>query len=121
MMSTQCLKLGSKQEKSAKFCPIERLYAKPIPPQLELTLATIPHADSEHANKALHCRVDSVGCESLQHHFGIGMSAKFDTARFEFGTQFLEIVDLAIVRNDDATVRGAHRWRTGRRWFEQGG
>ena len=58
---------------------------------------------------------NAVGRESLQHHFGIGVSPKFDAARFEFGAQLLEIVDLAVVSDDKAAIGGNHRLMAGRR------
>src|SRR4029079_11749828 len=48
------------------------------------------------------------------------MSAKFDAARFEFGAQLPEIVDLAVVRDYEAAVGRYHRLMAGRGKVEDG-
>ena len=58
---------------------------------------------------------DAVGRKGLQHHFGVGMPPKFDSARFEFGPQVLEIIDFTVVCDDKAAVGGDHRLMTGGR------
>ena len=75
------LKFGAEQEKSAELGPIQRLDAESIAHQRQRAFAAIPHADSEHADEPLHCRVDAVSGKGLQHHLGIGMAAKPNATR----------------------------------------
>ena len=114
-MGTQGFKFGSEKEKPAKFRPIQGFYAKSVAYQRQRPVSAIPHADAEHTNEALdRCR-NAVGSESLQHHLGVGMSAKPDSARFKLRAKLLEIVNLTIECDDEAAVIGDHRLMAGGR------
>src|SRR5262249_30393950 len=99
----------SKQEESAGFHPIQRLDAEAIAHKCQGAVAPIPRADREHSDETLDGRLDTIGREGLKHHFRIGTTTKFDSARFKLGTKLLEIIDFAIVWDDEAAVRRDHR------------
>ena len=71
---------------------------------MSVRVLAVPDTDGEHADEALYRCLDAEGGERLQHHFGVGMAAKADAACFEFGAQFLEIVNFAIVRDDHPAI-----------------
>ena len=50
---------------------------------------------------------------ALQDHFGIAMAAKLCAARFKLGSNFEEVIDLAVEHNPASTICGTHRLVTG--------
>ncbi len=119
-MGTQRLQLGAEQEQPAELCPVQRLDAEPIANERQRAVAAVPHRDREHADQPLDRRLDAERGEGFQHHLGVGMAAKANAARLEFGAQLVVIVDLAVVDDDEAAVGGDHRLVAGRREIDNG-
>ena len=119
-MRTKGFEFGPEQKKIAEFRPIQRLDAEPVAHKRQRALAPIPKANGKHADETFRRCFNTVSRKSLQHHFGVRVTAKLDAARFEFGTHLLEIVDFAIVRNDEAAVGGDHWLVAGGREIDNG-
>src|SRR5262249_23320563 len=104
---------GSEQEEFAELRPVQWLNSEAITHQCERTVAPVPHANSEHADEALHCRVDPVEGKCLEHDLGIGTAAKPNATRLTLAAQFVEIIDCAVVRDDQLSIRRDHRLMAG--------
>ena len=84
--------------------------------EMKAALYAVPHGDGEHAVEALHRRFDAPRLERREHDLRVGMSAVL--ARRQRAAQLLEVVDLAVER-DDETLR-LHRLMSGRREVDDG-
>ncbi len=114
----QRLEFGAEQQHAAAPAPVQRLDAEPIANQPQRRLGTIPQRDGEHADEPRHRALRPKFPECRQHHLGIRAAAKPVAKPREFVAQLGEIIDLAVVGDDIASVRGMHRLMPERRQID---
>ena len=117
-MRAQRLELGAEQEQLAELGPVERLDAEPVAHQRQRALAAVPQRDREHADQPVQRRLDAERGESLpaspRCRNGRGTRRRARQRR----PQFLVVVDLAVVDDDEAAVGRDHRLMAGRRQID---
>jgi hypothetical protein len=86
----------------------QRLDAQPVARGEELAFPAVPDREGEDAIQAPH-HVAAPGRVAAQDDFGVRARREARAARLELAAQRLEIVDLAVVDDDEAPVLVRHR------------
>ena len=86
---------------------VERLDAKDIAGAKELVLLLVPDDEGVHTTQAIEYGLAPLFV-AVQEALGVGAAVELIALGLELGTEFLEVVDLAVEDNDDATVLVGH-------------
>ena len=103
----QRLQLGSPQQPLRTLRIVDRLLAESVADQRQQTLLPIPERDGEHANQSPKRVFNAPPSKTFEHHLRVGRAAPCHAR--QFGAQLAVVVDLAVVGDDEAAVRGHHR------------
>jgi hypothetical protein len=106
-MGEHRLDLRAEQEGPVAAGPVERLDAEAVPGQQQLAPLGVPERDREHPVQALERPLPPLR-EGAQHDLGVGARAEAVAGRLQLGAQLAEVVDLAVVGEDQAPVLGRH-------------
>ena len=83
---------------------VERLLAGAIAGEVELLLAVVVEREREHPRAAAQDAVEPPALVALDQDLGVGQSREFMAQLFEFVSDLLEIVNLAVEDEPDVPV-----------------
>ncbi len=86
----------------------ERLFAEAVARHEEVLAARVPDRKREHPAQALDAALAPMLVRAQQ-HLGVGIEREAAAERLELASQLAKVVDLAVERQDQAGVVGAHR------------
>ncbi len=111
-MRQQCLDFGTEQQGPATEGQVYRLDAVAVAGEEKLAAPAVPDRQGEHAVEAGQRLLTPFGiCGS--DHLGVGLRAEAVPGPLELGAQLAEVVDLAVVGDDEAVFAGGHRLAPG--------
>ena len=115
-MRHQRAQFRAEQQRAVLNGPVERLHADAVAHQMQHALAPVEHREGEHADEALRPRPSTPHCMKAASITSVSeVPRKEWPSAGELRAQVLEVVDLAVVGDDEAAVGGMHRLRAGRR------
>src|SRR5215475_10224231 len=88
--------------------PVERLHPKRVTREVDAVLSLVDNSKGELATEAVHCAFSPLE-EGLQDHFSVTVTSHHMAESGELRPECPEVVDLAVVANRPAAVRGAPR------------
>jgi len=92
----QGLELRGERPLAALPAEVEGLYPDAVAGQVDGALPCIPERQGEHAGEAGQRRGQAPGLDRLQHHLGVGVTAKRHPGACQLAAQFTIVVDLAV-------------------------
>ncbi len=98
----------------------QRFYAEPIAHEIQRFRSVVPQCECEHAAQARDERVDTECSVPVHEHFSVGLAHECEATRFEFGAQFMEVVDGAVENHRNLPVGRKHRLPAGFAQVEDG-
>ena len=108
------LRLGREGNPAVALRVADRLDPEPVAREDERALACVPEAERPHPVEALE-RVLAPRGIRVQDDLGVGVRAEARAARLELAPELDVVVDLAVVREPEASLRKAHRLVAGGR------
>src|SRR6266550_8888933 len=109
--------LRPEEQRRAADAIVQRLDAVPVARDEKSVGAIVPDGEREHAVEAVNAFCSPrVICG--EHDFGISSRTEGVAGSFELHAQILEIVDLAVVSDDERAVVGLHRLMAERRQID---
>src|SRR5438552_541831 len=87
---------------------IERLLAHAVADEMQASMLTVPESEGEHAVEARDRLADAPLVHRGQQHLGVGVAAETMPEALQLLTQILEVVQLAVVGDDEALGRRRH-------------
>jgi hypothetical protein len=114
------LQFGGEHERFAHPAVVERLFTETVATEMQNTLLLVPHREGEHAIEAFCGFHYAPLAKRSEHDLRVGVTTPVVAEWFEFGTEVLEVVHLAVEHDDETSVRAGHRLMTERREVEDG-
>ena len=110
-MHQQRFQLGREREAAIREPRVvERFLAEPVARYEERLPVAVPEREHEHAGEALDTALAPL-LPGMHDHFGVRMRAEAMAARLQFLRQSLEVVDLAVERDEHGVIFVAERLR----------
>ena len=103
---TQGLQFGSECENPSNPAVVERLLAKTVTQQVELSVPPVPEGSSEHPLAGIERPIDSPALDCRQQHLSVGAASEEHPGAFQSPPDLGMVVDLSVV--------GQHPPATGR-------
>ena len=107
-MGAKRAQLGSEAQHPCGPAVVQRLDARAIAREQQAAGRAVPERECEHSVQTREC-IDAPGAVGLQHDLRIAVGTEGEPELFELGAQLAEVVDLAVVRDDERLVIGDHR------------
>jgi len=105
----QRLELRTEEERPARPAVVHRLLAEAVARQMQASLVAVPQRQGEHTGAAHQGVVQSPPLHRGEQDLGVRRPPEAMPAALELGAQLGEVVDLAVVGEHVAAIRGFHR------------
>src|SRR5262249_43376626 len=107
-VTSQRFDLGGEGKAALELGNVQGLDAVAVANECQSLLEAVPDGEREHPVESAEGIWSPFG-KRRQHDFGVGTRSEDSALRLQFRAQLEEVVDLAVVRQDEAPVRRKHR------------